>query len=279
MCLPFLVILATGVRHLWPGVIGLIVVACFQLCSYHWLIQSADAWTRKWKEDAIVYREKVLSETPSEYRHLIPSVDEALELRLAEFRKDHQPYTPWEWSLTIAALLTTVATFAAAASTRSGSSSVHGTAIVGARTADELRSVRELFEEYADALGIDLCFQDFDRELAELPGRYAPPRGRVLLAVCEGQMAGCVALCDRGEGACEMKRLYVRPAFRGRGLGRDLAIRVVTEARAIGYERMRLDTLASMDAAIALYRDLGFQDTEPYRYNPLEGATFMELKL
>ena len=115
MCLPFLVIVAAGMKRLWPGVIGLIVVGCFQLCSYHWLIVSADAWTRKWKDDAIAYNRKVLAQTAPEYRHLVPTVEEALDLRFELFLEEHRPYAPWEWGLTIFALISATVTFAAAA--------------------------------------------------------------------------------------------------------------------------------------------------------------------
>jgi len=151
--------------------------------------------------------------------------------------------------------------------------------VVQVESAGELEQVRRLFLEYAASLGFDLCFQGFDAELAGLPGEYAPPDGRLLLALSEGQPAGCVALRRIGDGICEMKRLYVRPAFRGQGLGRGQAVAIMDEARKIGYARMRLDTVPSMKEAIALYRDLGFKPIEPYRENPIEGALFMELAL
>lgn len=144
----------------------------------------------------------------------------------------------------------------------------------------DIQSARELFEEYAAWLGLNLCFQNFDRELAELPGEYVPPAGRLLLAVEDNQIAGCVALRSIGEGSCEMKRLYVRPNFRGRGLGRHLAESIVSAAGEIGYERMRLDTLpGKMDLALAMYRSLGFREIDAYYPNPVAGATFMELGL
>jgi GNAT superfamily N-acetyltransferase len=148
-----------------------------------------------------------------------------------------------------------------------------------ARVPDEIPEVRRLMREYADALGVDLCFQGFDRELEELPGDYAPPRGALLVAGTPGALAGCVALRPLEGDACEMKRLFVRPGLRGTGLGGRLARAVLDEARRIGYRRMRLDTLPMMSEAIALYRRLGFRETDPYRHNPVPGALYMEAAL
>jgi ribosomal protein S18 acetylase RimI-like enzyme len=142
-----------------------------------------------------------------------------------------------------------------------------------------LAGIRVLLREYTDSLGIDLSFQDFENEWPNLPGDYAPPSGRLLLATCESQPAGCVALRQWSADTCEMKRLYVRPAFRGRGIGRSLAAAVIDDARKMGYLRMRLDTLASMTEANALYRSLGFRPIRPYRHNPIPGALFLELGL
>ncbi len=162
----------------------------------------------------------------------------------------------------------------------SAASAVKSLSISQAESAAQISQARELFLEYAKSLGFSLCFQNFDKELAGLPGDYVPPEGRLLLAEFEGQLAACVALHRLETGICEMKRLYLRPQFRGKGLGRALAERIITEARQIGYQRMRLDTVEPvMKDAVAMYRKFGFKEIAPYRPNPIAGAMYMELKL
>ena len=172
--------------------------------------------------------------------------------------------------------------------------------IYPAESPSEIELIRELFLEYANSLGFSLCFQGFDQELAGLPGDYAPPEGRLLLAEYDGKVAGCGALhrvqssesgvagnvretktgTGRGEPVAEMKRLYLRPEFRGKGLGRALAERILQEARNIGYARLRLDTVEPvMKDAVAMYRKIGFQEIAPYCSNPIAGALYMELEL
>ena len=148
-----------------------------------------------------------------------------------------------------------------------------------AEAGQPLLEVRQLFEEYAASIGVDLCFQGFAQEVETLPGSYARPAGRLLLAREQSEVAGCVALRALEPGICEMKRLYVRPQFRGSGLGRLLITRVIEEATEAGYHQMRLDSLPSMQAAISLYRQLGFRDRSPYGINPVVGAVFLELPL
>jgi len=151
--------------------------------------------------------------------------------------------------------------------------------LVEAAGAVAVEACRGLFAEYQRGLGVSLCFQGFDRELAALPGDYAPPRGRLYLALAKGRPVGCVALRPLFHLDAEMKRLYVRPAVRGSGLGRVLAMRVIEDARTLGYDSLKLDTLPQMKAAQRLYEDLGFRDTAPYNDNPVAGVRFMALDL
>jgi ribosomal protein S18 acetylase RimI-like enzyme len=149
--------------------------------------------------------------------------------------------------------------------------------IVPVRTADDLDATIALFRTYASSLGIDLSYQRFDEEMAAMPGKYAPPKGALLLAHdADGHPVGCVGLRPIApDGCCEMKRLYVAPEGRGAGLGRRLIDAVITEAKLIGYREMRLDTLPSMTTAIVLYREAGFEDTKPYYETPVAGTIFM----
>lgn len=152
--------------------------------------------------------------------------------------------------------------------------------IFQANTPEDVDHARSLFEEYAAGLGISLCFQNFDRELANLPGDYAPPHGRLLIATENDQLAGCIAMRKLSPDVCEMKRLFLRPAYRGKGLGKLLVHSIIDEARKLGYTTMRLDTLPGrMDQAIALYQSIGFVDIEPYYENPVADARFMQLEL
>lgn len=150
-------------------------------------------------------------------------------------------------------------------------------------TPEELDATRLVFCEYAEQLGIDLCFQNFDAELASLPGDYSAPRGALLLVLVDGDIAGCCALrpldnVDYSD-ACEMKRLYVRKAFRRFGLGRQLAEKVLDAARMAGYHSLVLDTLSDMESARALYEDLGFEEIPPYYHNPIAGAHYLKVNL
>ncbi len=151
--------------------------------------------------------------------------------------------------------------------------------IIHTQTAEHLLAVRGLFMEYANELGFDLGFQQFDEEIEQLPGRYAPPQGRLLLLSENGEGVGCVAMRMLADGACEMKRLYLRPHFRGRGIGRSLAQAIIHEARNLGYRTMRLDTLARLLEAMALYRSLGFTEIAAYTHNPIPDAVYLELNL
>ncbi|MGH2575440.1 MAG: GNAT family N-acetyltransferase [Ignavibacteria bacterium] len=139
--------------------------------------------------------------------------------------------------------------------------------------------IHKLFTEYAESLGFDLCFQNFDKELAGLPGDYSAPEGRLILAFHNKKPAGCVALRKLSKKICEMKRLYVRNNFRGKGIGRILAEKIIEEAGNAGYKRMRLDTTPKMKEAIKLYKSLGFKKIKPYTFNPIKGALYMELRL
>jgi ribosomal protein S18 acetylase RimI-like enzyme len=154
-----------------------------------------------------------------------------------------------------------------------------GARIVEAEGAEALALVRRLFEEYAASLDVDLAFQGFAEELDGLPGAYARPTGGLLLGFEGDELAGCVAFRPLGPGVSEMKRLYVRPTARGAGWGRRLAERVVSDARAAGYQRMRLDTLPNMRAALGLYLGMGFREIPAYRHNPVAGTRFLELDL
>lgn len=150
-------------------------------------------------------------------------------------------------------------------------------------TSAEFQATRLIFEEYARQLGVDLCFQNFDAELADLPGEYAEPQGALLLAMVDGELAGCCAMRPLGTvdypNACEMKRLYVRKTFRRLGLGRQLAEAILDAARVVGYHHMLLDTLTEMESARALYQDLNFEEIAPYYHNPLAGAHYLKVDL
>ena len=155
-----------------------------------------------------------------------------------------------------------------------------GLEIAPATRPEQVETVRTLFTEYAQSLDFSLCFQGFDEEIAGLPGAYALPKGRLLLATIGGEPAGCVAIRPLSADACELKRLFVRPAHRASGLGRALMDRVLAEARGIGYRWMRLDTVVGkMDRAIAMYRRYGFKEIAPYGDHPVEGTIDMELEL
>lgn len=161
-----------------------------------------------------------------------------------------------------------------------------GAAAISLRPAqfpDDLQTVRDLFLDYQAGLGIDLCFQGFEAELAELPGAYAPPEGALLLACVDGEPAGCCALRPLYNtdhlNACEMKRLFVRPAFRGFGLGRLLVERVLSDGQLAGYTTMLLDTLSDMETARALYQEVGFVEVAPYYHNPIPGAHYLKVDL
>ena len=151
--------------------------------------------------------------------------------------------------------------------------------ITRAHTTEDVLTAKTLFQEYSESLDFDLGFQNFDEELSNFPGQYSPPDGRLYLARYASRAVGCVGLRKFEKRICEIKRLYVKPDFRGKAVGRNLAKKAIEAAKIIGYEYIRLDTLPSMESANRLYRSLGFEPIEPYRYNPIEGAVFMELSL
>jgi putative acetyltransferase len=151
--------------------------------------------------------------------------------------------------------------------------------IIPATTPSHIQAIRDLFREYEQVLQVDLCFQGFEGELAGLPGKYDPPQGCLLLAFANDQPAGCVAMRPLAQGVCEMKRLYVRTAFAGQGLGKKLALTVIERAVAAGYARMRLDTLEKLRPALGLYAGLGFRKCPPYYDNPLPGVVYLERNL
>ncbi len=151
--------------------------------------------------------------------------------------------------------------------------------IVRANTDELISKAKVLFQEYSESLGFDLSFQGFDEEMDRFPAQYSPPTGALFLALSETRSIGCVGVRFLEEGVCEMKRLYVRPNFRGSNVGRGLSEAAIQAGKTLGYERMRLDTLSSMAPANRLYKRLGFVEIEPYRHNPLEGAIYFELNL
>ena len=151
--------------------------------------------------------------------------------------------------------------------------------IVQATTKESIENAKTLIREYAKSLEFDLGFQNFDQEMDDFPGEYAFPKGCLFIAMDENQPVGCVALRDLGDGICEMKRLYVIPDYRARHIGKQLAQTVIEAAGELGYDRIRLDTIPSMKQANVLYKALGFKKITPYRFNPIEGATFFELNL
>lgn len=144
---------------------------------------------------------------------------------------------------------------------------------------NRLDLIRELFTEYTDMLGIDLTFQGFDEEIHTLPGKYALPKGRLYIAVCDDDLAGCIALRPLDEKCCEMKRLFVRPQFRGLKIGRLLIDTIIAEAKNMQYEYMVLDSLPSLEKAVSIYKSMGFCETEPYYNNPIPGAVYLRLDL
>ncbi|MFW6196352.1 MAG: GNAT family N-acetyltransferase [Thermoplasmatota archaeon] len=150
--------------------------------------------------------------------------------------------------------------------------------IVESYDEQDISEIRDIFIEYRKDLGLDLSFQEFQDELEELPGEYSPPEGSILMAK-DDETVGCVALRKINEDTCEMKRLYVKPDYRGKGLGKKLALTIIDMAREKGYDKMKLDTLTTLKKANELYHSIGFEECEPYRYNPLDDALYMELEL
>lgn len=150
---------------------------------------------------------------------------------------------------------------------------------IDVNTQELLEKTKEIFKEYQQSIDTDLCFQKFEEELASLPGKYAPPKGRLYLSFVGEKLVGCVALRPINDTECEMKRLYIKPEFRGQGMGRILAEKIISDAKEIGYKQMFLDTLDTMKSALNLYASLGFKDAPEYCYNPIEGAIFMYLDL
>ena len=164
--------------------------------------------------------------------------------------------------------------------TENATTSVQETIILPAVTPKHIKVIRELFTEYQQWLNFSLCFQGFDQELAALPGKYSPPKGRLYIAHYAGKIAGCIALRPMEEkGVCEMKRLFVREEFRGKGIGRILTERILLDAKEIGYHSMRLDTLQRMESARSLYKKLGFMVIPAYYNNPMDEVVYMELQL
>lgn len=151
--------------------------------------------------------------------------------------------------------------------------------IIYAATEQQISRCRQLFLDYSSSLSFSLCFQNFEKELASLPGEYAPPFGVLLLAELDSKLVGCAGLRKIDDNTCEMKRLYIEPDYRGRGIGKLLVESLIHKARETGYIKMRLDTINTMNEAVSLYRSFGFTETEPYRYNPIEGVLFMEMDL
>ena len=148
------------------------------------------------------------------------------------------------------------------------------------KTPQQVEQARTLFEEYANTLGVSLCFQNFDHELATLPGKYSPPNGRLLLCFADEYLVGCVALREFDSEVSEMKRLFLRSSFRGKGFGKLMVESIINAAREIGYKRMRLDTMVGkMDSAIRLYEQAGFHEIPPYYETPVAGTRFLELEL